>query len=63
MAEPLFGTTTFIERTGIPVPRMRELEAAGVIKPMRTDRGWRAFSERDVAAVLRWKAARKPARR
>ena len=37
---------------------MRGLEAAGVIKPSRSDSGWRQFSESDVKAVLRWKALR-----
>ena len=60
MADPKqpMGTGTFIKRTGISAPTMRGLEAAGVIRPIKTDSGWRAFSEQDVAAALRWKAGR-----
>ena len=57
-----FGTGTFLKLTGIPVPRMRELEAAGIINPIKTDSGWRAFSQQDVAAAIRWKQQRARAR-
>jgi DNA-binding transcriptional MerR regulator len=48
------GTGTFIRRTGITTSKMRELEAAGVIRPIRSDSGWRQFTEADVQAALRF---------
>jgi DNA-binding transcriptional MerR regulator len=62
MAEDkLMGTGTFLKRTGINPPRMRYLEAAGIIKPLRTDTGWRSFREQDVAATMKWLAAKRRA--
>jgi DNA-binding transcriptional MerR regulator len=61
-AKQTIGTGTFIKLTGLPVPRMRELEAAGIINPIKTDSGWRAFSDADVRAALQWKQQRARAR-
>ena len=59
MSEPTkLGTGTFIHRTGITTAKMRELEAAGVIHPVRADSGWRQYTESDVQAVLRYLAKR-----
>jgi DNA-binding transcriptional MerR regulator len=57
------GTGTFIRRTGITTAKMRELEAAGIIQPVRADSGWRQFSESDVQATQRWQAERAAGRR
>jgi DNA-binding transcriptional MerR regulator len=60
MTEQLrYGTSTFLRRTGISAPMMRGLEAAGVILPEKSDRGWRLFRESDVRAVLQWKTTRR----
>jgi len=57
--ELMYGTSTFLKRTGLSAPVMRGLEAAGVISPRKSDRGWRLFTERDIRAVAQWKADRK----
>lgn len=50
------GTTAFCKLVGISEPIMRGLEAGGIIKPMRTEAGWRVFSQADVDAAKHWKA-------
>jgi len=52
------GATTFRKMTGITPALMRALESTGIIHPLRADSGWRSFSQKDVDAVLEWKAAR-----
>jgi hypothetical protein len=59
VSETRFGTTTFLRRARISAPIMRGLEAAGVIVPDKSDRGWRLFSEADLRAVAEWKAAKR----
>jgi DNA-binding transcriptional MerR regulator len=53
----LMGTGLFVKRARITVARMREAQALGIIRPTKTDSGWRTFSEADVTAAKRWKAA------
>jgi DNA-binding transcriptional MerR regulator len=43
----------------ISAPVMRGLEAAGVITPAKSNKGWRMFSEADRQAVAQWKAAQR----
>lgn len=62
MAEKYVGSTTFFKQTGLGGAEMRGLEAAGVISPIRTDNGWRAYSQADVAAARKWKAQHAAAR-
>ena len=47
-----FGSSTFLRLTSMSAPMMRALEARGVIQPLRSDRGWRLFSQQDVTAAL-----------
>ena len=60
--EEFLGTTTFLKQVGITAGRMRLLEAAGVIKPLKADSGRRTFTRRDVEAARAHMAAR-PANR
>jgi DNA-binding transcriptional MerR regulator len=59
MTEIKLGTGSFIRRTRVTTATMRVLEAAGVIHPVRSDSGWRQFSEADVVAALKWRHERK----
>lgn len=54
------GMGLFAKRAGLSPPVIRGLEAAGVVKPLRTDSGWRAFSEADLRSALNWKDQRRP---
>jgi DNA-binding transcriptional MerR regulator len=58
-AAPKYGTNTFLRLVKISAPVMRGLEAAGVITPAKSDKGWRMFSEADRQAVAQWKAAQR----
>ena len=53
-----FGMAEFCRRVKLSPPVVRGLEAAGVVQPVRTTTGWRAFSTTDVSAARNWKAAR-----
>lgn len=59
-SEELLGTTTFLKEAGINAGRMRLLEAAGVIKPLKADSGRRMFNRKDVEAVKAHMAKRPP---
>ena len=61
MNEPKYGSGTFLRRARISGPVMRALEEVGIITPVRSDRGWRMFSESDLQAVAQWKANRRRA--
>ena len=63
MNDVRLGTAAFCRRVGLSAPVVRGLEAAGVINPIVTEKGWRAFSERDVADATKWKHDRAEARR
>jgi DNA-binding transcriptional MerR regulator len=59
MIELKMGSKTFLRRVGIYAPKMRILEAAGIVNPSKSDSGWRQFSESDVTAALKYLAAEK----
>jgi DNA-binding transcriptional MerR regulator len=52
----------FSRHVGLSPPIIRGLEAAGVVNPIKTDSGWRAFSPEDVQRARAWKAERKAAK-
>ena len=56
MSQVMFGTKTFLKRTGLSTPIMRGLEVMEIIHPIRCDSGWRMFSEADIKAAIAWKA-------
>lgn len=58
--DELLGTTTFLKETKITASRMRLLEAAGVIQPIKADSGRRIFTRQDVATVKAHMARRPP---
>ncbi len=60
--DELLGTTTFLREAGINAGRMRLLEAAGVIRPMKADSGRRTFTRKDVETVRAHMAKRPPNR-
>jgi hypothetical protein len=49
------GSGTFCRTVGITSAKMRELEAAGIIAPTKSDSGWRQFTHADIAAAIAWK--------
>jgi hypothetical protein len=51
------GKNTMIKDTGLSGTVLLGLEAAGILNPIKVDSGWRAYSETDYKAALRWKAA------
>lgn len=53
----LLGTTTFLQEVGCTAGRMRLMEAAGVINPIKADSGRRTFNDKDVAAAKSYMAA------
>ena len=55
MTKNYVGSKTFFRETGLGGSQMRCLEMSGVISPIRTDNGWRAYSQADVAAARAWK--------
>ena len=55
----LVGATTFQELTGISGPTRRILEAQGILRPLRSDKGWRLFLREDVQRALQWKKQRR----
>ena len=59
----LMGSTTFARLAGVNGPTIRLLEATGIINPARSDRGWRLFTDADVAAVKAYKAEQRKQRR
>jgi DNA-binding transcriptional MerR regulator len=59
----LMGSSSFTRLTGADGPMIRLLEARGIINPVRSDKGWRLFSETDVEAAKRHLAARREERR
>jgi DNA-binding transcriptional MerR regulator len=49
-----FGGGSFQQLTGCRSEHVRILEIAGLIRPSKSDSGFRQFSAADVAAARRW---------
>ena len=56
-------TQTFCRRVHMSTAVVRALEVKGILKPLVTDKGWRVYSERDVAAALKYRDQLVEARR
>jgi len=63
MIPKLMGSGTFCRLTGINGPKLRLLEAAGIVAPDRSDKGWRLFTAEDVEKVRAHLAADRRQRR
>lgn len=57
------GPGAFRRRLDVSSTTLRVLEARGVVNPIKTEAGWRSYSEDDVRAVQEWKRTRKNAKR
>lgn len=49
-----FGSGRFCRTVPCSGPQMRVMEAAGVVKPIKTTGGWRMFKAEDVLAARTW---------
>ena len=63
MSEARFGSKAYYKETGVNGPMMRALEVMGIIKPLRSESGWRLFSEEDIKATKAWKARQPKSKR
>ena len=50
-----FGMGEFCKIVRLTPPIVRGLEAAGVVSPVKTTSGWRAFSSTDVDSARAWR--------
>jgi DNA-binding transcriptional MerR regulator len=51
--EPRFTRSEIARRSGYSTTTILDLEAAGLLKPLRGPGGWRLYSEADVAMLLK----------
>jgi hypothetical protein len=49
-----FGSGKFMRDAACTGPQMRIMEAANIIKPTKSENGWRQFTKEDVTAARAW---------
>ena len=57
-----YGMGTFSRVVKLDRPTIRTLCDSGVLNPIVTDSGWRAFSTEDIARAKEWRRNRSSAR-